>query len=178
MAEIVSGDAFSDLFRNFEHTAWRLEVRTAYGVANEDDPYRQFLAGEEPDTEWFGPWLRLMEEQTAQGKRVERVRLIDDPPSDYLRFELWGTPFNQSAGEDIRYLDRRKAQDLSLPGYDFWLFDSTLLARLQFGENDRFLGVTLDRDPAEVVRHCYWRDAAWHHAESFADYMERTTAAA
>lgn len=51
---------------------------------------------------------------------------------------------NQSSGEDIRYLERGKAHGLNLPGYNFWLFDSRLLARLQFGEHDLFIGVTLD----------------------------------
>lgn len=174
---IISGDAFTDLFRDFDHTAFRLEVRTAYGVANEDAAYAQFLAGQEPDTAWFGPWLDLMREQTGQGKRVERVRVIDDPPSDYLRFELWGTPYNNAAGEDIRYLDRDVANRLALPGYDFWLFDSSLLARLQF-DGDRFLGVTLDEDPAAAVAHGYHRDAAWHHAETYDAYTARTAVAA
>mgnify|MGYP006178464347 CR=1 FL=1 len=47
-----------------------------------------------------------MESQTSTGKRVERVRVVDDPPSDYLRFEISITPHNLAVGEDIRYLDR------------------------------------------------------------------------
>ncbi|WP_338423530.1 DUF6879 family protein [Streptomyces gobiensis] len=69
--------------------------------------------------------------RTGQGKRVEPVRLIDAPPSDFLRFELWGTPHNLSAGEDIRYLQRAEAKPLGLPEYDYWLFDSRIVARLQ-----------------------------------------------
>ncbi|MEQ4208282.1 DUF6879 family protein [Actinopolymorpha sp. B9G3] len=175
MGNLVSGEAFVDLFRRFEHTAYRLEVRTSYGSSEEDDAFPRFLAGEDPGLDWFEPWLDLMREQTGHGKRVERVRLIDDPPSDYLRFELWGTPHNLAAGEDIRYLDRRKAPELDLPTHDYWLFDSRLVARLEFGQQDRFLGVTLDETPSIVVRHCYWRDAAWHHAETFDHYRERTT---
>lgn len=174
MDNLVSGEAFLDLFRRFEFTAYRLEVRTAYAVPDEDEGYARFLAGQDPGLDWFEPWLNLMREQTGLGKRIERVRLIDDPPSDYLRFELWGTPHNLAAGEDIRYLDRGGADQLGLPGYDYWLFDSRLLARLQFGERNRFLGVTLDERPAEVAQHGYWRDAAWHHAESFSRYIERT----
>ena len=176
MPDIISGEDFVDLFRTFQHTAFRLEVRTAYGVPDEDEPYRRFLAGEDPGLDWFQPWLTLMRQETAAGKRVERVRLIDDPPSDYLRFELWGTPYNLDAGEDIRYLDRGNADRLGLPEYDWWLFDSRTLARLVFGENDRFLGVTLHDDPAEVLRHAQWRDAAWHHAVTYARYQQERAA--
>lgn len=174
MGELVSGAEFLDLFRQFEHTAYRLEVRTSYGVADEDDAYRKFLAGEDPRLDWFEPWLALMREQAARRKRVQRVRVIDEPPSDYLRFELWGTPHNLAAGEDIRYLAREDAAKLALPDYDYWLFDSRLVARLEFAERDRFLGVVLDEDPGRAVQHGYWRDAAWHHAETFEHYQERT----
>ncbi|PSL08160.1 hypothetical protein CLV30_101127 [Haloactinopolyspora alba] len=178
MAGLITGDAFTDLFREFAHTAYRLEVRRAYDT-EADDTLPRFLAGEEPDLPWFQPWLDLMVEQTGQGKRVERVRVVDDPPSDYLRFEMWLNPHNQAAGEDIRYLHRHTAAQLGLPGYDYWLFDSRILAKLEFDDDgDRFLGVTLDDTPTEVVTHNYWRDAAWHYAETFDTYQQRISAAA
>lgn len=172
MPELVSGDTFLRLFRDLEHTAYRLEVRTSYGIPEEDEPYRRFLAGDDPGLDWFEPWLTLMREVTGTGRRVDRVRVIDAPPSDYLRFELWGTPYNLGVGEDIRYLPRRQADQLELPGYDYWLFDNQTVARLQFGEHDRFLGVVLSNDPADVLRHVQWQAAAWHHAITFAEYQK------
>ena len=172
MSELVSGEAFLRLFRDVEHTAYRLEVRTSYGIPEEDEPYRRFLTHEDPGLEWFEPWLNLMREETGKGKRVERVRVIDEPPSDYLKFELWGTPYNLAAGEDIRYLARDQAVALGLPTYDYWLFDSRILARLQFGEHDRFLGVLLSDEPDDVLRHVQWQGAAWHHAITFETYQK------
>lgn len=172
MPDLVSGAAFLELFRNVEHTAYRLEVRTSYGIPEEDEPYRRFLEGADPGLGWFEPWLELMREETGKGKRVERVRVIDEPPSDYLRFELWGTPYNLAAGEDIRYLARAQAAALQLPAYDYWLFDSRTVARLQFGDHDRFQGVLLSDDPADVLRHVQWQGAAWHHAITFDTYQK------
>ncbi|MEV0439959.1 DUF6879 family protein [Streptomyces spectabilis] len=172
MADLVSGEDFLQLFRDMRYTAFRLEVRTAYGIPEEDEPFSRFLAGDDPGLDWFEPWLDLMREEIGKGKQITRVRIIDDPPSDYLRFELWGTPHNLAVGEDIRYLDRPRAGTLALPGYDYWLFDSSTVARLQFGEHDRFLGVVLSDDPAEVLAHVQWQDAAWHHAITFEDYVK------
>ena len=89
-SEGLIGDpaALNRLFLNFSYTAYRLEVRAAYGVAEEDVPYQKYLAGEDPGTQWLKPWLDLMAEQAQQGKRVRRVRVVDDPPSDYLRWEI------------------------------------------------------------------------------------------
>jgi hypothetical protein len=176
VSRLVSGVDFLDLFRRFEHAAFRLEVRRSYGIPEEDEPYQRFLAGEDPGLYWFQPWLTLMRQATSAGKRVERVRLIDEPPSDYLRFELWGTPYNLDAGEDIRYLPRTTAADLRLPGYDFWLFDNRLVAKVEFTRDDVFLGATLSKDPGDILRHARWRDAAWHHAITFSRYRQEHTA--
>ncbi|WP_042382811.1 DUF6879 family protein [Streptacidiphilus melanogenes] len=176
MSDLVSGDGFIDLFRRFEHTAFRLEVRRSYGILEEDEPYQRFLAGEDPGLDWFQPWLTLMRQVTSSGKRVERVRLIDAPPSDYLRFELWGTQHNLDAGEDIRYLLHDTAAGLDLPAYDYWLFDDRTIARVEFAEDDTFLGATLSEDPGDVIRHVRWRDAAWRHALTFSQYRQERTA--
>ena len=167
-----SGSDFLTLFSDFRHTAYRLEVRRSYGVAEEDESFQRFLKGEDPGIDWFRPWLRLMAEQTGSGKRVERVRVVDDPPSDYLQFEIVNTPHNLRAGEDIRYLRRSRAHELELPDYDYWVFDSRLLVFLRFDASDRFLGFERTDDQAEVLRHLQWRDAAWHHAVRYEDYRK------
>lgn len=170
MAPILSGEDFTGLFRHYRHTAWRLETRSHYGKLNEDQPFQDWLAGKDPGLEWFKPWLRMMRAELATGKRMERVRLIDDPPSDYLRWELWGTPYNLGVGEDIRYLPREHPIVDELPDHDFWVFDSRTVARLEF-DGDRFLGASLSEDPGYVLTALQARDAAWHHALTFTEYM-------
>jgi hypothetical protein len=171
LTELVSGEKFVELFRRFEQTAFRLEPRRRYNVEDEAEPYRRFLAGEDPGLDWLADWLDLMKHQTSQGKRVERVRVVDSSPSDYLRFMMWLTPQNIAAGEDIRYLERARAAEVGLPDYDYWLFDSRLVAKFEFTPDDVPLGVYLIDDPAEVVQHTYWRDVAWHYAEK----LDKTT---
>lgn len=170
MSDIISGEAFDDLFRNYRYTAWRLETRSYYGKLDEDEAFQRWLVGDDSDIEWFKPWLRMMREELSTGKRLERVRLIDDPPSDYLRWELWGTPYNLGVGEDIRYLPREHPVVPDLPDFDYWVFDSSTLARLEF-DDDRFLGVTVTEDAGQVLAALQARDAAWHHALTFTEYM-------
>jgi len=79
-----------ELFRTFASTAWRLEVRTSYGLIADDRPYQDFLAGRESDVSSLAPWFNLMRDQIrVRGKRVERVRVVDEPPSQYLRWEFY-----------------------------------------------------------------------------------------
>nr|WP_246257090.1 DUF6879 family protein [Amycolatopsis anabasis] len=123
---------------------------------------RQFVAGESVDMEWFQNWLTMIREATEKGRRFSRVRVVSTPLTDYSRFGLFCAKYTNAAGEDIRYLAREDAAEL--PEYDFWLFDSSKLVRMHFDAEENFLGGEVMADPAEVVRHNFWRDAAWHKA--------------
>nr|WP_228447317.1 DUF6879 family protein [Streptomyces paludis] len=109
-------------------------------------------------------WLHMIREATESGRRFSRVRVVSVPLTDYSRFGVWCAQFTNGAGEDIRYLEREQADVHDLPNHDYWLFDSSKLIRMHFDDADRFLGGELIEDPATVVQHGYWRDAAWHHA--------------
>lgn len=135
---MIDSDEIDRLFREgFEHTVWRLESRRAYQVDYEGESYQRFLRGEEPARDPDRPWLVNMRKQTSGGKRVERVRLIDEPPTTYQRYGPTGVPAALEAGEDVRYLHRAKAEEVALAAEDFWLFDSRYVALETVGESSR-----------------------------------------
>jgi len=148
----------------FEHTAFRLEVRTAYAPPYERESYRKFLAGEPYDLSWMQDWLAMVKGATKEGRRFTRVRVVGLPLSDYNLWSYVIAQHNIAAGEDIRYLWAERARKEGLPNYDYWLFDSRKLLRIHFDGSDRFLGGEIIKDAAEIVRHNYWRDVAWHRA--------------
>jgi hypothetical protein len=150
------------LFRSFEHTAFRLETRDQYRSTIELQALSQFVAGEPVDLDWFQDWLTLIREATAEGRRFTRVRVVSMPLTDYSRFGVFCSQRTNAAGEDIRYL--RRGDAAGLPDYDYWLFDSSRLLRMHFDDEENFLGGELIEDPAVIVQHSYWRDAAWHRA--------------
>ncbi len=156
------GPEFGQLFRSFEHTAYRLEARDYYYSPNEATAFAQFTAGEPVDMGWFQNWLAMIRAATAEGRVFRRVRVVSLPLTDYSRFGLFCSQYTNAAGEDIRYLARDRAE--GLPQHDYWLFDSRQLVRMHFDEQEHFLGGEVIDDPAEVVQHNYWRDAAWHRA--------------
>ena len=97
-----------------------------------------------------------------------RVRVVTVPLTDYSRFGVFCSEHTNAAGEDIRYLRRDDAA--GLPPYDYWLFDSRKLVRMHFDDGENFLGGELIEDPAVIVAHNYWRDAAWHLAARRDDF--------
>ncbi|MGW6733412.1 DUF6879 family protein [Streptomyces sp. NPDC055013] len=163
----------SRLFRDFRHTAWRLETRRGYASDRNGPKWQRFLVGEDIARDPDNAWRENVRAQSAQGKRVERVRLVDEPPTRGQEFLLASAASNIAAGEDIRCLTRTRARELRLPDYDFWLFDARILARFAFDDEDTTLGVYVIRDPAEVLAACQVRDAAWHHAEHTEEFAKR-----
>ncbi|GAA1313263.1 hypothetical protein GCM10009647_039010 [Streptomyces sanglieri] len=161
--ELQPFSSVSHLFREFRHTAWRLETRSGYASDRNSPKWARWRAGEDV-AGGTSAWLENVAGQTAAGKRIERVRLVDEPSTEGQRFLLASAPGNVRAGEDIRNLTRAQAEQLGLPDHDFWLFDSRTVARFAFDENDTTLGVYVTEDPAEVLAACRARDAAWHHA--------------
>lgn len=165
--------SISHLFREFKHTAWRLETRRGYASDRNSPKWARFLAGEDIGGDPDNAWRENVRAQTAQGKRFERVRLVHEPLTQGQEFLLASAPGNVAAGEDIRNLTHTRARELRLPDYDFWLFDSEIVARFAFADDDTTLGVYLSEDPADVLAACQARDAAWHHAIRTDEFARR-----
>ncbi|MFJ8803028.1 DUF6879 family protein [Streptomyces sp. NPDC102487] len=164
MPQFIEDDTFGTYFEVFEHTAWRLETRRGYGSDRAGEKYRRYLeTGEVPD-DAQRPWCVNVKAQTERGKRIERVRIVDNPPTHEQRFLLAGAAINNAVGEDIRNLWRTDAERAGLPPTDFWLFDSRRALVLHFDDADEYLGAELVEDAERIVRLCQVRDTAWHYA--------------
>lgn len=125
---------FDSLFR---HRVFRLETLDQYDAENEHEPYARFLAGEQADLAWREPWKRLVRETRASGRIMQRVHVVSEPVSDYVRFELLDVyPANVDAGEDVRILGRGDLAIGAAQNFrtDFWLFDDDLVAVLAYDE--------------------------------------------
>ncbi|MBK3566778.1 DUF6879 family protein [Streptomyces sp. MBT62] len=174
-ARVIDLDAFNRLFENFEHTAWRLETRRRYASDESTEAYAQFLAEGRVDWDMSTWYCRTISGQTAAGKSVARVRVVDIPATTGQRYLLINAERNTDLGEDIRTLRREDADRLKLGNEDFWIFDSRLVARLNFTDADELTDVELITEPAEVIRYAMLRDAAWHHAVPFQQLASPTS---
>lgn len=157
----------------FEHSAFRLELLDYYFATNEREPLARFQAGQPQDLGWREPWKGLVTAARQAGKRMERVHVVTEPLSEYLRFELTcAYPTNVQAGEDVRVLPRRCASALDLPDHDYWLFDSRRAGRMTYDPDGNLLRIELVDDPDVIVRYCYGRDVALHYAVPLTAYLD------
>lgn len=165
--ELPAADFF-DTLHSFEREAFRLELQDSYAVPEEDELYPAFLRGERPAPATVSPdlkdWFERIAEHTAKGKHVERVRVQQDPPTQYQQFERWLDRWNLEAGEVMRYLTRKRAHEIGLlpaaGDTDWWLLDNERMILIHFDDEGHPVRYELSTDPATVNLARGWRDLA------------------
>ncbi|MBV6700376.1 DUF6879 family protein [Kitasatospora aureofaciens] len=161
---------FSELLKSAQRSAVHLEMKDSYAIADEAPQIEAWRNGfrHNPDdrASWWRPWLDLTSNVIARGVVMRRARIVSEPVSEYIKYEYSGTFTNIAAGEQVRWLARHNASDLTLPGNDFWLIDGKLAIFNHFtGSGDwRDPDQTMTTDPA-VVKLCTDAfEAVWDRA--------------
>ena len=118
--------AVTDALAAARLSALHLEMRDVYMT---DDPdFADWKAGRPFDAVRNRWWHDLVAAAVGRGVAVRRARIVSEPVTEYIRFEYAITSgHNVAAGEQVRWLPRARASDLTLPGNDFWLFDDELV---------------------------------------------------
>lgn len=156
----MSAGDFDAYFDRFNSTVTRLETLPAYDVGGEEAARIQAWRDGRPRPERSvrtSPWVaRIAVTTVTAGKSWTRVRVLDDPLTDYQRYQLPGYVEGQAAGERI-FLARRA--DVDDAGEDFWLFDSdsddAFALVMSYDDGGRWLGFEHVDDPeatAALVR--------------------------
>ncbi|GGN94370.1 hypothetical protein GCM10011579_093790 [Streptomyces albiflavescens] len=165
---------FAELLAGCRRSAVHLEMRDVYGVAEEDEDFASWLAGHRYDladrATWWNDFHTTAADAVSRGVVVRRARVVSEPVSDYIRFEHSCTPQNIAAGEDVRWLPRRLASDLLLPGNDLWLFDGRLIRFGLFSGDGAFVGHAMEDAPDVVKRHAEAFEAVWERAIPHEDF--------
>ncbi|MEV7927332.1 DUF6879 family protein [Kitasatospora sp. NPDC088779] len=154
-------------------SAVHLEMRDAYQPS--DPEFIAWQQGKRLDpaaerSSWWRPFLDVVTETTARGVVMRRARIVSEPVTDYIRYEYDVTFPNVRAGEQVRWLPRRKAADIALPGTDLWLFDGSSVLFTYFSG----VGEVVDREwrtePAvvELVKSAF--EAVWDRAVPHKEY--------
>ncbi|WP_202523625.1 MULTISPECIES: DUF6879 family protein [Kitasatospora] len=90
--------------------------------------------------------------------------------SEYTRFEHDVTFRNIAAGEEVRWLARRRAGGLALPPNDFWLVDDGVLLVHHFSGEGDFVDDEIVTAPGtvELCRSAF--EAVWRLAVPHPEY--------
>ena len=159
-----------ELLRAATRSAIHLELRDSY--MPEDPSWRDWREGRRFDpAERYRTWFDLISATTARGVSVLRARIVAEPVTDYIRFEHDLTPgLNIAAGEQVRWLSRRRAADLLVPACDFWAFDDSVVVFNHFDGNGDWVNEERRDDSALARRLATAFAAIWERATPHDQY--------
>lgn len=169
MRRTLTNDEFSRQLREYSSTAYRFELQPFYTVEGEQESFRAFLDGRPVsplEVAEDRAWLEMVRKQAAEGKRMARVRVHSNPPTDYQRWMRWRGAFNERAGESLHYLTVQQATAAGiLSGValrDWWFFDGARLMVLTHSPEGRRIHTELITDETELTKARALWDLAVH----------------
>jgi hypothetical protein len=166
----MTPEELGTLFESFRRSAFRLETLPEYNVPQEAESVAAWRAGKpKPASQAGRAWLTTVRNAAARGARMQRVRLVETPLTEYQERQFaWAYPENSEAGESILILDH------DVPGLlrvDFWLFDDETAVVMEYDDAGRFLRPVV----AETVApYRQARDMALKSAVPFREYRQRS----
>ena len=164
--------AFAELLGACTTSAVHLEMHDQHLTS--DPGFQAWLAGraapQDPAAQ-YRAYIDTVREAVRRGVSVRRARIISEPVSDYIRWEYSLTgPVNIAAGEQVRWLPRRLASTLALPGNPYWAFDDRLVRFTVFAGDGEVAGQQYSEDP-DVITACRTAfEAVWEHAVPHEEY--------
>jgi hypothetical protein len=154
---------FAELIAACTASAVHLEIHDVHRTS--DAAYQAWLAGHaDPleSAERYGAYTQVVVSAVRRGVAVRRARIISEPVSDYVRWEHWLTePVNIAAGENVRWLPRRFASTLPVPGNPYWVFDDHLVRFTLFGGDGEVQGSQYSDDVGVITACRSAFEAVW-----------------
>lgn len=163
-------------FDKFRHTAFRLETLALYNAAD-DVRFAAYRRGDPlPERSVrTSPWLRRVALTTAAGKSWQRVHVMDQPLTEYERFELIAYVESAAAGEEIRIAERAAEPVATALVRDFWLFDAgtpdAVAALMTYDVDGRYTGSEITGDAVDLRKCEAERDLALQHSVPLNAYL-------
>lgn len=167
-----------DRLTTFRYSLFRLETLQTYSGSGEDEAFAAFRAGESiPITPALREWCERIRRRVGEGCTVQRVHVVTEPLTEYIRFELASYGPNVDAGEDVRILPVRDGEwPADVLRKDFWLIDSIDLWDMRYAADGTWLGAEPVTDPDHIVEACFIRDAALAQSMSWSRYVHQVAA--
>ena len=174
MGTPLTDAGFAELLSGFRESWFKFECQPAYVIGAEREALERYL---EDGTllpparlPWWQEWLMRAAARTRAGRVMQRVRVLDDPPTAYQRYLLAVGHWHEAAGERITYMLRGRARRIGLLlDHDWSLFDDETVAATWFTPAGELEGRELITGAEAVQRYRALRDLALRHASPARD---------
>lgn len=144
MRRPISDDMFDSQFEGLlagaQRSLFRFEQQPAYAIDDEEGLFAAWQRGmglDPTQVPGLRAWFAQVRDQTRRGIYIDRVRIVDDPITEYQGWLQFVDKWNRDAGEEISYLPRWAIRpgsallglgptDRPFENCDWWLIDDQL----------------------------------------------------
>ncbi len=114
------------------------------------------------DDQGMKDWWDFIASKTNSEVKMERVRLIIEPLTEYTKRELIVHAKSKTFGDDIRTINEVTFNKLSIPLEDFWLIDEKLALIMKYSESGEYLG--FDIEESDIKKYITTKDILIKHS--------------
>jgi hypothetical protein len=98
------------------------------------------VEGDGIDDDGMKEWWDFITLKTKSGVKMERVRLVIEPLTEYTKNELIVHKKSKTFGDDIRLMKEDSFRSLNINQEDFWLVDDVIVLKMNYGTGGEYLG--------------------------------------
>lgn len=134
----------SEMFLKFKRSAKRLEILQEYHMDGDEwDTFQKYRNGyPTPIFNELDEWNNQIKEWSKQGKTVERIRVIDSPLTDYLKYQIdLGYLPSALCGQSVRFVSKKVFDAVNKYNIknDIWIFDDKHAFEMIYDKNGVFI---------------------------------------
>lgn len=115
------------------------------------------------DDQGMKDWWDFITLKTKSGVKMERVRLVVEPLTEYTKSELIVHVKSITFGDDIRTIDEATFNQLSVQQEDFWLIDERIVLVMKYSESGEYLG--FDTEEHAIKKYIAAKDTLIKHSK-------------
>ncbi|GGK07078.1 hypothetical protein GCM10010123_41100 [Pilimelia anulata] len=145
---------YAEFVRAYESVAdsWaHLELQPHYGVNLPSPHFAAWRRDEPDDLSYLDPWCGLLSAMTAAGKRLRRLKVVNEPLGEYHRWIHSAQGPIHRAGEVTRWCRRRDVPHVAFPATDYYLLDDSAALFLHFDGDLNPVAYTITEDSGIVA---------------------------
>lgn len=136
-----------DYLESAKSSLFRLEALQEYDIARESGMVAAYKDHDVIDDSKMKDWWNFIERKVAAGVRMERVRAVSIPLSDYVEMELEIHRRSAEKGDVIRVIPMTdEVFEKLFDKKDFWLIDDITVLRMEYNSGGHYLGFTVEEN--------------------------------
>ncbi|MEK6846213.1 MAG: DUF6879 family protein [Nanoarchaeota archaeon] len=146
-----------EAWKSARKNIFRLEAIPEYNIPEDLVSFKKWKQGKSDLDEASKKWLENLSKTGWRGVRMQRVRVVSLPLSEYIKYEIDFWKYSIKNGEEILFLEDKKyrtaIQNIDFELRDFWMFDDKVSIIFHYDETGDFVKEEPVADQRVIKKH-------------------------